>query len=353
MASMDTLQKKYGNFMTPDFRIKVDGVDAAKSLNLRLDNVKVKLSMDAAGSLSFDILNAYDLEGRCFKSNIKKVFLPGSRITAEMGYAGNLESVFKGYIHTVNYEYTDVPMLTVTGLDVIRLMQENEGLPRSYQDMNGTDVFKEIMKKYAGLCPASDIKADASQAAKQPIITQKENDYQFIRNTLCAMECRDFYVLDGKAYFVDTNAKKTEILSMEWGKDLLSFSYEKNYLHKKLMVLSSDKDNEVKKIMYSTAVTGKKQKTVLSSPVIKNISMDSKGTMQDARIQAGKAAAEEKKQSLRCTGTCIGIPELVPGKSLTLKKLDGDLDGTYEILTVEQSAGSDGFVTQFELGGKL
>lgn len=352
METMDSLQKKYGNFMTPDFRIKVDGVDVAKSLNLHLDNVKVKLSMDAAGSLSFDILNAYDLKGRCFNSNVKKVFLPGGRITAEMGYAGNLKGVFQGYIHTVNYEYTDVPILTVTGLDVIRLMQENEGLPKSYQNMNGTDVFKEIMKKYAKICPASCIKADASEADKQPTITQKENDYQFIRNMLCAMECRDFYVLDGKAYFIDTNAKKTEILSMEWGKDLLSFSYEKNYLYKKLMILSADKDNEVKKLMYSTTVTGEKQKTVLSSPVIRNISIDSKSSMQDARMQAGKAAAEERKGSLRCTGTCIGIPELVPGKSLTLKKLDSDLDGTYEILSVEQSAGSDGFVTQFELGGK-
>lgn len=352
MSIMDALQKKSGGIAVPDFCIRADGIEIAKSLNLRIDNIRIKLSTDAAGSLSFDVLNAYDLSGRCFSSNVKAAFLPGKSITAEIGYVGKREGVFKGYIHTVNYEYTDVPMLTVTGLDVIRFMQENCGLPRSYENMNATDVFKEIMKKYAGICPASAVKADPSGSAKEESITQKENDYQFIKNTLCAMECRDFYIWNGDAFFTDPAKNKGSAATLEWGRDFLSFSYEKNYLHKKIMVTGADKNEPTKKITYSKTVAGTKQKTVLSAPIIKNISMESQITAQEAKLQAEKEAAGEKRGSLRCSGSCIGRPDLIPGKCLTIKKLDPDLDGTYEIQSVEHSLGTEGFTTQFELGGK-
>ena len=60
---------------------------------------------------------------------------------------------------------------------------------------------------------------------------------------------------------------------------------------------------------------------------------------------------EERQKAVHCSRTCIGIPQIVPGRSLTIRKLDAWIDGTYEILSVEHRIDENGYTTQFELGG--
>lgn len=353
--NMSKLQTDYGNFMVPDFRIKVDGSQvqrSGKSGNVLIDNVRIKLSADAAGSLTFRILNAYDLEKRAFDSNVKAKFKPGKTITAEIGYAGSLTQIFKGYIHSINFEYSDVPEISVTAVDLIRLMQENEVLKKVYDDVTPTDAFRKVMEFYQKICPASDIEAKSSDSKKRQII-QKENDYKFITEVLCPMEDREFLVLNGKAYFISVDDKKTSMIDLEWGKDIISFSYEQQYLEKKIRINLVNKEKEVEGLLYEKKISKGNQKSVLSSPVVKNISMNSVGTQADAKLQAKKTEKEEKRQTTICSGSCMGIPQIVPGRSLTIKKIDDLINGTYEIVSVEHSIGTDGFTTQFELGGKV
>lgn len=352
--SMSDLKTKYANFMIPDFCIKVEGSQIQKSIqfpNLQVDEVRLKLSMDAAGALSFCVLNAYDLAGRCFVNDIKKKFVLGKIITAEIGYVGNLTEVFKGYIHSVTYEYSDSPVISVTALDFIRMMQENEVLKKTYKEQNPTEIFQSVMEKYNAICPDDSIKADSSNSQKDDLI-QKGNDYRFVKDILCARECRDFYVLNGCAYFVDAEKKKSSVISLEWGKDILSFSHEKNYLDKCIQVNLADKSKQTQSIRIQKVIKGKDQKKVLTTPVIRNVSMEAEGTSQDALRQVKKAAVEELRSSVQCSGSCIGIPQIVPGRSLTITKMDQEIDGIYEIVSVEQHIGTDGFVTQFGLGGR-
>lgn len=350
---MSDLRTKYANFMIPDARILAGGKQIKRSndkVSILIDNIKLKFSTDAAGSLTFDVLNAYDLTGRCFYSDVKEKLKVGKVITAEIGYAGNLTQIFKGYIHSVSFEYSDTPVLSVTALDVIHLMQENEVLKKTHQDKNPTEVFEEIMKQYVKVCPANSVTADPSTSPKEDIV-QKGSDYSFIKEVLCPMECRDFYVLNGEAYFVDPGKKKSSVLALEWGVDILSFSCERNYLNKLIKVNAVDKINKTEQILVEAKVTGTLQDEVISSPLVKNISMEAETTIKEAELQVKKAVDEEKQKSISCSGSCIGIPQIVPGRSLTISKLDQHIDGTYEILSVEHNIGSDGYVTNFKLGG--
>lgn len=352
--TMSNLRTKYHNFIVPDFRIKIDGTQVTRSSlapNLMIDNVKIKLSMDAAGSLGFNVLNAYDLKDRSFKSAVRKQICVGKTITAEIGYAGALTQVFSGYIHKVAYEYSDSPVILVTALDVIRLMQENEVLQTTYEGKSATEIFTGIMKKYSQLCSAGNVKTDASDRLDGKII-QKGSDYRFIKEVLCPKACKDFYVLNGTAYFVDAEKKKSSVLTLEWGKDILSFSCDQSYLHKRIKVTVVNKKDSENALSYTRDVKGVNQKTVLSAPLVKNINIKTQMTRQEAELQVEKAVRDELKEHIRCTGSCIGIPHIVPGRSLTIKKLDDDVDGVYEIMAVEHSIGADGFTTQFELGGK-
>ena len=61
-------------------------------------------------------------------------------------------------------------------------------------------------------------------------IAQKGSDYSFVKDTLCRLECREFFVLAGKAYFIDASRKKQSVVSLEWGRDI-TFFFLREELH--------------------------------------------------------------------------------------------------------------------------
>lgn len=351
----EELRRDNGGFMVPDFSIEIEGKQirrSSKSGTLFIDSVCLKLSADAAGSLTFDVLNAYDQEARKFTDQVKETLKPGNVVTAKFGYAGNLIKLFCGYIHSVNYEYNETPTIAVTAVDMVRLMQDNEEDGRIYTGKSYTEVFQAVMKRYSSICPSKDIKTDSPAAAGEPLqIAQKGSDYTFVKDTLCRLECRDFFVLAGKAYFIDAARKKKSVVSLEWGRDILSFSCERNYVYEKLRVQMVDENRKTKSLEKEITFEGKHQKRVIPSPGMKNVTIDSEGDAERAALQMKKAVDEEKQKEVRCSGVCIGIPQIVPGRNLTVRKLDPWIDGTYEILSVEHRIDENGYTTQFELGG--
>ena len=349
---MDALRKKYDNFMAPSFRIKVEGADVAKECQVHITNLKVTTSLDAAGSLSFDVLNGYDLEGRCFKESVKSSFMIGLLITAEVGYAQGMLPVFQGYIYSVNMQFSDTPVYSVTCMDVIRLLQESDVAKKTYEMKSPAIIVKEIMDSYKGICPAKNVTIEGADI-KENVITQSESDYSFITNILCPMAGNDFYVAGGKVMFVPVNKRQESVLTLEWGKDLLSFNFNRNYLHKSLRIVKANKEKSIEMLEGILVVKGDYQLEVLSKPLAKNIKHDAFGDQAGIDRQLKKAASDELRNSCRASGTCIGIPQIVPGKGITVKKLDEQIDGTYEIIKVDHSIGDDGFNTSFELGGKV
>ena len=353
--SIDDLKRTFDNFLTPEFRIKVGnyyiGNGNSKS-KVFLNNLSIKLSTDAAASLNFSILNAYDENSRQILDEVKSKVKLGEKVSVEIGYVSCLVEIFKGYIYSIDYEYLEQLIINVTALDFIRLMQENNVEKRIFIDKTPTEVFQEIMKDYKKVCSTSDIKIDASQSEKQKL-TQNGSDYDFIKQVLCKKECRDFYVLNGKAYFVDAENKKNSVLTLEFQKEIIRFSFESKYLYKKIQASTTDKSNPQNNIKYSETIRNSTQTNILSTPSVKNISLKSSGTTKDIMSEVQKAVEDEKRQMFQCSCTCIGIPYIVPARSLNLKKIDSGIDGEYEIISVEHQINSDtGYITNIQLGGR-
>ena len=65
----------------------------------------------------------------------------------------------------------------------------------------------------------------------------------------------------------------------------------------------------------------------------------------------GEKAVDEERQKAVHHPNLYRNPQIVPGRSLTIRKLDAWIDGTYEILSVEHRIDENGYTTQFELGG--
>ena len=70
-----------------------------------------------------------------------------------------------------------------------------------------------------------------------------------------------------------------------------------------------------------------------------------------AKKRAEKEAAERRQKAQSGSLSCIGLPELVPGRFVGVAGLDPDLDLDYYIREVQHEFGSDGFSTSLTLGG--
>lgn len=350
--TINKLIQTFDNFLVPEFRIKIGNEyikNGNSKSNVFLDNVSIKLSNDAAASLSFSILNAYDEEARKIKDNVKSKIKLGEEISVEIGYVSCLVGIFKGYIYDIDYQYTEQLVINVTALDFIRLMQDNNVQKRIFIDKTPVEVFQEIMKDYKEVCNTSEV--SKSNSEKQQL-TQEGSDYNFIKQVLCKKECKDFYVLNGNAYFIDAEEKKKSVLTLEFQKQIISFSFQNKYLHKKIQASITDKNKPQNNIKYSETIRNATQKNILSKPSFSNISDKSSGTMQDLVSEVQKAIENEKRQMFQCSCTCIGIPYIVPARSLKLTKIDEEIDGEYEIISVEHQISADnGYITKIQLGG--
>ena len=50
-------------------------------------------------------------------------------------------------------------------------------------------------------------------------------------------------------------------------------------------------------------------------------------------------------------GTCVGLPELIPGRFVAIKGLDEETAGSYFVTKVRHQFSQQGFYTEFEVKG--
>ena len=347
-STYEALAKKYKDFLVPAYKIKVRGNDLVSSLKLAVEELSVALSLDAANSCSFTIVNAYDRKAGAFSSEVKTQLKLGTVLDVEIGYGSNTTKVFKGYVSELSYDFRDLPTIAVTALDVRRLMMDGAARMLIHSVQSYSDAFVEVMKRYQKICTSMVIdKTDKNL----PKVTQAASDYDFVTKELAVKANREFFVLADKVYFRTPHKVQDAVTTLEWGKGLMSFSRNVMYNNTAVKVYGY---NELKKeVLVGEAksksddaqvdVISETQPTILHQPDAQEISQ--------VNERAESEVKKKKKKTQGGSGTCIGLPEIVPGRFLELKKLDSTLDNKYYVKSVSHSLGSDGFTTKFTIGG--
>lgn len=344
----DQLAQKYKSFLVPAVKLKSQGKDLLSSLKLAVDNVSLSLSLDHASSCRFSVVNAYDLKARTFDSKIKSQLMLGTVLDVEIGYGSATTAVFKGYVSEVAYEFRDMPTLEITVLDVRRLMMEGQARMMVHSVQNYSQAFSDVMQRYQKICTSLVIdKTDD----KLKCVTQTTSDYDFVAKELTWKADREFFVLAGKAYFRIPQKVETPIMSLEWGQGILSFSRNSLYHDAAVKVIGFDEEN--KKVLTAEAQSkgDDPQKSVIPQPQPTVYTEPDAVETEQVKKRAETEGKKRKRRAQGGRGVCIGLPEIVPGRFIELKKLDKDLDGKYYIKNVEHSLGVDGFSTSFSVGG--
>ncbi len=346
--SFDALAKKYKNFLVPAYKIKVKGKDIVASSNLAVEDLSLDLSLDSASSCTFNIANAYDLKARTFLGDIKSLLKLGTVLEVEIGYGSNTTLIFKGYVSEVSYEFQDIPALSITALDVRRLMMDGQARMMVHSVQNYSQAFSDVMQRYQKIC--STLVIDKTDD-KLSSVTQTISDYDFVAKELAWKADREFFVLAGKAYF-RTPQKSTEpITTLEWGQGLLSFSRNAMYLNSDIRVVGFDEKNKEALLGEYKSKSDDDQSDVISEPQPTVFTEPDAGETAQVKRRAESEGKKKKQKTQGGKAVSIGLPEIVPGRFIELKKLDKDIDGKYYVKSVSHSIGGDGFTTSFNIGG--
>ncbi len=343
--SYQDLVRKYGQFRVPAAKVRIEGSELA---GVGISQISVTLSLESASAVTFRVEGAYDLKKSCFDSGIKSKLKLGAKVNLELGYGSSLVPLFQGYISGVGVDFSENPSLSITAMDARRLMMEGTSREEVHVVTTYSAAFQTIVDRYSVLCPKQVV--DATDANEITQIVQRTSDYDFVRSVLAQRANREFFILGDTAYFREKGKVKKPITTLTWGEGLLSFSRESLYQNLKITVIGFDPEKKgavtaqvTEKAEEQQKAVGSQHETVITDPDAKEQSK--------AKKRAEKEALERKKKAQSGSGTCVGLPELVPGRFVTLKGLDPELDLDYYIQEVRHEFGSDGFSTSFTIGG--
>lgn len=348
-TTYETLIKKYDGFVVPACKIKVGSTQVTELSDIALNQLQLTLSLDSASSAHFSLHGNYDYESSSFPSNLKSTLKPGSLVEISLGYGSTVTMVFKGFLATVNvnFDIEDGILFEATALDARRLMKTDNRPYILHSKTNFSDIVKDIMTRYSSLCSLT---CDATSDNLTEPVTQRESDYDFITQKIIGAGNlpHEFFIVADTAYFRKTKPDSACVtLGMNAG--LRAFSGSLLYLNRKVQV-QGFVQGQSEAIVGEATATSSYQSTAISAGLTVQVASDCNSASKAKEI-ATNQKTEWENESKTTSGSCIGLPEIVPGRYLEISKLDSLFNQKYYLSEVSHSFGPTGFSTSFTTKG--
>ena len=353
-----SLEEKYGGFVAPAFEVSIGGTKLDSS-KFHFSSITVDIDAgQGAGGCSFTIEAQYDYEASKWDNNLLDLVQVGEKIEIKAGYVKK-ESVFFGFVddYTIQYSAESAPTVSVNGIDAKGFLMNAKD--RKYMNEKSTSaVVKEILNDCVSKGYARSIKVGTIRDYDAELIQDEIDDYHF----LCFLaQCYNltFMVVDGEIVFDSLMSKTSPILELTMGVSLLSFS--------KTVSL---RDQVGKVIVYG--VDPKTMEPIMGEASRTSVAASGKDAGDFARgfdaivekevcyfvqtpeecKELAQARFDQRAYSfVSGRGRCIGIPELIPGRYITLKGFDKNASDAYFISKVTHEYTEEGYYTTFEVKG--
>ncbi len=372
--NVEDLYKKYDSFYYPSAKVYLGGEDPTenKKFQIKPTDFDIFLTSDFKASIAtFSIGGIYDTSTGVFIiDKTKKYYLLGTSVKIMMGYSEKYTEVFRGYVARVEFSYDhETPGSTVvriTAMDVKGIMMANNSSKRLKANYY-SDAVKEILDQspYQSLQNNEVITSIAisdtpdktvggtGKDADNRLEMVAESDYEFVVRAAKKFNY-EFFSIGGNIAFRKAKSNTQELIELNPSNAILSYdiSYDITGLAGEVKVRTLDigKANkiEVKKKNSGKFSLGGKAKPLISSQSYVYID-SSIETQKDAEIRAEYLMEDISYRLGSLRMTLVGMPELVPGRFITLKNFGDAVSNKFYITDVNHvySLGSK-FITVIE-----
>lgn len=352
------MEKKYLNFYAPAFEVIIDDKNILKE-GVEITSVSVENSVEGADSFSFTINNAFDVVKKEFNW-LDDYFSVGKRVEIKMGYADRLKSLIFGPITSVEVDFPagGFPQVVIGGLDSSHLMMKGSAC-RSWDNVKDS----EVVKKIAGQYKISNLEIEETPIKHPKLVQDRESDFSLLTR-LAARNGFEFFVLGKTLYFRDPAKRKEEILTLEWGKNLLSFSPRVNVSAQVSGIEARSWDAGSKQVIVGKAGIGDETgsdgglksggelaRDVYGKEIVERLSCSVR-SQEEAVLKAKTEYNQRVKKLLTGSGESIGIPDILAGGYIKLEGLGKKFSKTYYLTRTEHAVSGSGYQTTFSVEGK-
>lgn len=349
-TNYSALKNKYSNFSVPTLEISVGGTKMVASKDIMVQELMVELTCGyEASGCEFLVGNCYSSEKSDFDDAVSGKFQIGEKIEIMAGYE-KTEMVFLGYIDTVSYEFGAgvTGEIRVRCMDAKGLLMKNRRL-EAFKEDRADSVVKSLLSEQPVSYYLSGKEIDSCSKEEIPLRTGMKTDYDIVIEQAGKIGF-EFFIIQGKAYFRKAEKTTTPIMTLDpdCGVDENIVSFSGNKLVENMEVRSINEENG-EMIQGKSKLSGRFGDGTSASRMYRSTTQVFYEPGVSSVSEASKRAEVRMDALKACFGsmelTCIGIPELVPGRFVKLDKFASAVDGKYYITGITHRFGPDGFRT--------
>ena len=356
--TMKSLYDSNDKFTAPGFHITIDGkkLDSSK---YHIPTLEVEQRADGtAGGCTFTLEGQYDRESSSWSESLSSIVKAGAKLAVTGGYA-NQKDLFYGYVDEYTLEFPEnsgTPRITVTGMDGLGFLM-NQHKPVYGGKKKAAEVIKEILNQSVSAGFAKKVTVGTLKEFQAPLVKEGGDDWRFL-NLLAARYGMTLFVLSGEMIFDNVAGQTSPILTLTLGTNLKSFEKRVSLARQvgKVEIRGRDVNQKpIKGEASSVSVGGSGKSAAQLVPALKQSVLREFSELvrtQAECTQLAQARLDSIAMGLVSgKGRCVGVPQLIPGRYITIEGGDAQTNGSYLLTKVRHIFEHEGYITEFEVKG--
>ena len=362
--TLSDAEKKYNGFERPVAYFKINDAElSGRSLIYHDIRVTLATGMEASDCTA-EIIGQYSRfeDGELKLDEALSKIVLGAKLEVFLGYgeAGNAESVFVGYISSIEFDLQgETTSLIVTAMDCKQFMMNSFRSQRRKDIRKYSEAVSDVLKNYSALYNGTVVEATGETLA--PIEQHNQSDYDFVVSLAQKLNYL-FYVVAGKVHFVSYKKYTDSVLTVEPGKNLYRMRREVTLSGQvKAVTVRSHNTEDADKPFESKAVSvagvggggksGAESTKIISDTMSKTIVDNSVQSEAEAKARAEALLGELSMGFLSGEMEIAGLPAVVPGHMVTVAKVNKDMNRDYFITKVVHHMDKEGYQTTIHFAG--
>lgn len=379
-----TLSQQRGGFFVPAFELRIEQSGLPRDVLRDVTRFSYKDDVESIDSFEITVNNWDDSTGR-FKyvgseteADLRgsgeealryRLFDPCNKtVQVHMGYAGHLVLMMTGNFTTMEPRFPDggAPTLTVRGLNALHQLRRKQysGAWRNTKDSDIAMNIATLTDRGRRRFPLP-IRIDREALDAEEAVEFVAQDNQYDVDFLFQRARRLGYVVhveeddDGRRLYFGPSQSRSQPIEIEltWGQSLCDFTptlttanqirsvtvkgWDRGRQREISETVSlDDRGVQINRDLHELLMRcDPREEQVVHEPVF---------TRRQARRRALDLLQDRNRELVKCSGTTVGLPELVSGRRIQIRGVGARFGGTYFVTESTHTIDDSGYQTQFK-----